>query len=58
MLMPIDEPTDRLYGLITHELTHIFDYDIIPQSLIRRSTPLWLNEGLPTSSARSGIRST
>jgi len=46
MLMPIDEPTDRLYGLITHELTHIFDYDIIPQSLIRRSTPLWLNEGL------------
>ncbi len=45
MLMPIDEPPDRLYGLITHELTHIFQYDFIPQGLIRRSVPLWMNEG-------------
>src|SRR5437870_12721279 len=46
MLLPIDEPPDQLYGLITHELTHIFEFDIIPQSLIRRSVPLWVNEGL------------
>ena len=30
MLMPIDDPPDRLYGLIAHELTHIFEFDIIP----------------------------
>ncbi len=46
MLMPIDEPSDQLYGLIVHELTHQFEFDIIPQSLIRRSVPLWVNEGL------------
>lgn len=46
MLLPIDSPPDELYGLITHELTHIFEFDIIPQSLIRRSVPLWVNEGL------------
>ncbi len=46
MLLPIDDPPDMLYGLITHELTHIFEFDIIPQSLIRRSVPLWVNEGL------------
>jgi len=46
MLLPIDDPPDRLFGLITHELTHIFEFDIIPQGLIRRSVPLWVNEGL------------
>ena len=46
MVMPIDEPPDRLYGLIVHELTHQFEFDIIPQSLIRRNVPLWVNEGL------------
>ncbi|MBM3771756.1 MAG: hypothetical protein FJW27_10850 [Acidimicrobiia bacterium] len=46
MLLPIDDPPDRLYGLIAHELTHIFEFDIIPQSLIRQSVPLWVNEGL------------
>src|SRR5215471_18642750 len=45
MLLPIDEPSDQLYGLITHELTHIFQFDIIPQSLIRRNYPLWVGEG-------------
>ncbi|PYR38326.1 MAG: hypothetical protein DMF93_16315, partial [Acidobacteria bacterium] len=43
---PIDDPPDRLYGLIVHELTHQFEFDIIPQGLIRRSVPLWVNEGL------------
>ncbi len=46
MVLPIDEPPDLLYRLVVHELTHIFEFDIIPQSLIRRSVPLWVNEGL------------
>jgi len=45
MLLPIDDPSDRLYGLVRHELTHIFQFDIIPPSLIRRNVPLWVNEG-------------
>ena len=46
MVLPIDEPSDALYRLITHELTHIFEFDIIPRSLLRRSLPLWVDEGL------------
>ena len=46
MVMPMDEPSDLMYRLIVHELTHIFEFDIIPTSLIRRSVPLWMNEGL------------
>ena len=46
MVMPMDEPSDLMYRLIVHELTHIFEFDIIPTSLIRRSVPLWVNEGL------------
>ena len=46
MLVPIDEPPDQLYRLITHELTHIFEFDIIPRSLVRRTVPLWVDEGL------------
>ena len=29
-----------------HELTHIFEFDIVPQSLIRETVPLWVAEGL------------
>ena len=46
ILMPMDEPPDLLYRLIVHELTHIFQFDIIPTSLIRNNTPLWVNEGM------------
>jgi hypothetical protein len=46
IVMPMDEPPDLLYRLIVHELTHQFDYDIIPASLVRRGTPLWIHEGL------------
>src|SRR6185369_12989505 len=42
----MDEPPDLLYRLIVHELTHQFDYDIIPASLVRRGSPLWIHEGL------------
>jgi hypothetical protein len=46
MVLPIDEPSDSLYRLITHELVHIFEFDIIPRSLLRRGLPLWVDEGL------------
>ena len=46
ILMPMDEPPDLLHRLIVHELTHIFQFDIIPTSLIRNTTPLWVNEGM------------
>ncbi len=46
MVMPIDEPPDQLYRLITHELTHVFEFDIIPRGLIGGGIPLWVDEGL------------
>ena len=46
IVMPIDEPPDLLYRLIVHELTHQFQFDIIPTGLIRRNMPLWTLEGM------------
>jgi hypothetical protein len=46
MVLPIDEPPDQLYRLITHELTHVFEFDIIPRGLIGSNLPLWVDEGL------------
>src|SRR5262245_47511692 len=46
MVLPIDEPPDQLYRLITHELTHVFEFDIIPRGLVGASLPLWMDEGL------------
>jgi Tol biopolymer transport system component len=46
MVLPVDWPPDRLQGLITHEMTHIFEFDLIPRSLIQRQVPLWVDEGL------------
>jgi hypothetical protein len=47
MVLPIDQPADQLYELITHELTHIFEFDIIPRGLgLMSSLPLWMDEGL------------
>jgi len=46
IVMPIDEPSDLLYRLIVHELTHQFQFDIIPTGLIRRNMPLWVFEGM------------
>jgi len=46
MVLPIDEPPDQLYRLITHELTHVFAFDVIPRSLTRAGIPLWVDEGL------------
>ncbi len=46
MVVPIDLPPDQLQGLITHELVHVFEFDLIPRSLIQRDVPLWVDEGL------------
>ena len=47
--MPLDEPPDLLYRLIVHELTHQFEFDMIPTSLIRRSSP---SDGCPPSNRK------
>lgn len=50
MVLPIDQPPDKLYALIAHELTHIFEYDLLFEGylsrILRSSPPLWLMEGL------------
>ena len=50
MVIPIDEPPDQLQGLITHELTHVFAFDLIPRGLgygiSQQAIPLWVDEGL------------
>lgn len=46
ILMPMDEPPDLLYRLMVHELAHIFQFDIIPMSLLRVNMPLWIMEGM------------
>jgi hypothetical protein len=45
MVLPIDEPPDQLYHLITHELTHVFEFEIVPRGLAG-GLPLWIDEGL------------
>ena len=55
MVVPIDQPDAKLRTLITHELTHIFEYDILFSSdlgrIIRARPPLWLMEGLASHMA-------
>ena len=46
MVLPIDEASDQLYELITHEMTHAFMFDIVPRGLIGSNLPLWMDEGL------------
>ncbi|HUO84546.1 MAG TPA: BamA/TamA family outer membrane protein, partial [Thermoanaerobaculia bacterium] len=50
MVMPIDLPDEELYALIKHELTHIFEYEILFQGRlgreIRANPPTWMMEGL------------
>lgn len=42
ILLAMDRPADQWYGLIAHELTHVFGFDIIPGT----ATPRWITEGL------------
>ena len=50
MVLPIDLPEDELLELITHELTHVFEYEILFQGKfgknITANPPQWLMEGL------------
>jgi WD40 repeat protein len=56
MVMAIDLPPDKLYELIIHELTHIFEFSILFQDslgrAVRSGAPLWLMEGLASHMAR------
>src|SRR6185295_18087485 len=50
MVLPIDQPPDKLYALISHELTHIFQYSIFYEGYLgralRSNPPTWLFEGM------------
>jgi hypothetical protein len=46
MVLPIDEPPDQLYRLITHELTHVFMFEVVPRGIMSANLPLWVDEGI------------
>ncbi|UCF67297.1 MAG: PD40 domain-containing protein [Acidobacteriota bacterium] len=50
MVLPIDDPPDKRYKLIRHELVHVFQFDILYGESLRRtlraSPPVWLVEGM------------
>ncbi|HKR63619.1 MAG TPA: hypothetical protein VJZ00_07800 [Thermoanaerobaculia bacterium] len=56
MVLPIDRPDDELLQLIQHELTHIFEYEILFQGKfgknITANPPTWLMEGLASFMAQ------
>ena len=56
MVLPIDMPDDELLELITHELTHIFEYEILFQGKFGKNVtanpPQWLMEGLASFMAQ------
>ena len=42
ILFRVDVPADQWLGLVTHEVAHVFGFDILPGS----ATPAWISEGL------------
>ncbi|MCM2314308.1 MAG: BamA/TamA family outer membrane protein [Thermoanaerobaculia bacterium] len=50
MVLPIDLPDEKVYALIKHELTHIFEYEILFRGrydlAVRSRPPTWFMEGL------------
>jgi Omp85 superfamily domain/WD40-like Beta Propeller Repeat len=56
MVLPIDMPDDELLELITHELTHVFEYEILFQGKFGKNLtanpPQWLMEGLASFMAQ------
>ncbi len=50
MVLPIDGAPEFLFALITHELTHIFQYDMLYNNkistIIRANSPIWFREGM------------
>jgi beta-lactamase regulating signal transducer with metallopeptidase domain/biopolymer transport protein ExbD len=45
ILLALDRPDDRLQADVTHEVTHAFEFDILPAG-ITNSGPEWIWEGL------------
>lgn len=56
MVLPVDLSDPELYELLLHELTHIFEYEILFRGRlgkgIRSSPPLWVMEGLASYMAK------
>lgn len=56
MVLPVDMPDDELLELLTHELTHIFEYEILFQGKFGKTVtarpPTWLMEGLASYMAQ------
>lgn len=56
MVLPIDMPDEKLLQLIQHELTHIFEYEILFQGRLGKeltsNPPTWLMEGLASFMAQ------
>ncbi|MFZ2491508.1 MAG: BamA/TamA family outer membrane protein [Thermoanaerobaculia bacterium] len=56
MVLPVDMPDDKLLQLITHELTHIFEYEVLFQGKLTKTVtanpPQWLMEGLASFMAQ------
>ncbi len=50
VVIPADLPADERYHLLRHELTHVFEFEILyagsAQRMLRGHAPLWLMEGL------------
>jgi len=56
MVLPIDQPPDKLQELIAHELTHIFQFSIFYEGYLgralRSNAPLWIYEGMASYIAK------
>jgi hypothetical protein len=56
MVLPIDLEDGELYALVLHELTHIFQYDILYRGRLSRSiagnAPQWFMEGMASYMAK------
>ncbi|MEJ5166312.1 MAG: hypothetical protein WHV67_04720, partial [Thermoanaerobaculia bacterium] len=56
MVMPIDLPDERLQKLITHELTHIFQFEFFFQRQVSKAltqqVPQWFVEGMASYMAK------
>ena len=53
ILLAVDQSADQWLGVITHELAHVFGFDILPS----KSIATWIREGLAeVPSAGRGIR--
>ncbi|MCD6579391.1 PD40 domain-containing protein [bacterium] len=45
LVVPVDSPHEELRSLIWHELTHIFQYHILKNRVLKKEPPMWFMEG-------------